>query len=70
MPFWDLLPGSDLLISRTAARSPATENTFHPAWPAAQHFRRFLPNGQQNLHLTLVEKSDFYLGFAYIRIGP
>ena len=32
-----------------------------------QHFRRFLPNGQQNLHLITCGTSGFYLGFAYIR---
>ena len=28
-----------------------------------QHFRRLLPNGQQNLHLTLCGESGFHLGF-------
>ena len=32
-----------------------------------QHFRRFLPNRQQKLHLTLADCRDSTLVFAYIR---
>ena len=43
----------------SSVEDPFTE----PNAPGIQHFQRFLPNGPQNLHLTLAGRSGFHLGF-------